>query len=146
MSEREKNLALVESLWKTLYEERDYDAVGAFFAEDGLYQDVPTPDPGATGPANVAARLRIGLESIPEHEQVVHRMVVDGDTVVTEHTETWHFHTGEKVVLPFVSIHVIRDGKFTLWRDYWDLGTLMSGAPAWWIERLAKASQADFGA
>jgi len=49
-----------------------------------------------------------------------------------------------KVSLPFVSIHVIRDGKIVLWRDYWDLGTLMSGAPRWWIERLARHSAADF--
>ena len=71
-------------------------------------------------------------------------MVADGSTVVTEHTEDWHFHTGEVVSLPFVSIHVIEAGKIKLWRDYWDLNTLMSGAPQWWIEHLAKFSEADF--
>ena len=39
---------------------------------------------------------------------------------------------------------LIEAGKIVLWRDYWDLGTLMSGAPSWWIERLATFSQADF--
>ena len=74
----------------------------------------------------------------------LHRMVAEGDTVVTEHTEDWHFHTGEVVSLPFVSIHVVKDGQIVLWRDYWDLNTLMSGAPKWWIERLASFSEADF--
>ena len=144
MSERDANRALVERFWKTLYEERDYDGAGAFFAEDGLYQDVPTQDPGAVSPKNVAKRLRIGLEPIPKHEHDIHRMVADGDTVITEHTEHWHFHTGETVSLPFVSVQEIRDGKLVLWRDYFDLNTLLSGAPQWWIERLAKFTQEDF--
>ncbi len=139
------NRALIERFWHTLYE-RDFDGVGAFMAEDGLYEDVPTPDDGARGPANVARRLRIGLEPIEGQEHQIHRMVVAGDTVVTEHTETWHWKTGESVPLPFVSIHQIRDGRIVLWRDYWDLGTLMSGAPKWWIEHLAKFSQEHFEA
>jgi hypothetical protein len=53
--------------------------------------------------------------------------------------------TGEVVSLPFVSIHFIEDGKIKLWRDYWDFQRLMSGAPAWWIEHLAKHTEADFG-
>ena len=31
-----------------------------------------------------------------------------------------------------------------LWRDYWDLGTLMSQAPKWWIERIAKHTDAEW--
>jgi len=137
------NRKLVETFWDTLYR-RDFEALGAFFAEDGHYEDVPAPDPGATGPENVIKRLKIGLEPIERYEHELHRMVCEGDTVVTEHTETWHWHSGESVALPFVSIHVIRDGRIQLWRDYWDLQTLMSGAPAWWIERLATYSAADF--
>ena len=41
-------------------------------------------------------------------------------------------------------MHVVKDGKIALWRDYWDLGTLMAQAPQWWIERLAKFGEADF--
>ncbi len=144
MSTPDENRKLIEDLWQTLYR-HDFDGVGAFFAEDGLYEDVPTPDAGAVGPANVAKRLRIGLEPIEKSVHHIHRMVAEGDTVVTEHTEDWHFGTGEVVSLPFVTIHVVEDGKVKLWRDYWDLGTLMNGAPAWWIEHLAKHSAADFG-
>ncbi len=143
MAESDENRRLIERFWSDLYE-RDYDKVGSYFAEDGLYEDVPAPDSGAVGPKAVAARLRIGLEPVERYVHHQHRMVAEGDTVVTEHTEDWHFHSGEVVSLPFVSIHVVKDGRIVLWRDYWDLNTLMSGAPKWWIERLATFSEADF--
>ena len=143
MAESDENRRLIERFWSDLYE-RDYDKVGSYFAEDGLYEDVPAPDRGAVGPKAVAARLRIGLEPVERYVHHQHRMVAEGDTVVTEHTEDWHFHSGEVVSLPFVSIHVVKDGQIVLWRDYWDMNTLMSGAPKWWIERLAKFSEADF--
>ena len=52
--------------------------------------------------------------------------------------------TGEIVENPFVTIHEVRNGKVSLWRDYWDLGKLMAQAPQWWIEKLASHSAADF--
>ena len=58
-----------------------------------------------------------------------------GESVVVEHTETWHFETGEKVTNHFVTVHEVRNGKVELWRDYWDLNTLMAQGPKWWIER-----------
>ena len=139
----ESNKRLIEGFWQDHYE-RQFEKVGAYFKEDGLYQDVPAPDAGAIGPSAVAKRLRIGLEPIEKYVHEPHRMVADGDTVMTEHTEHWHFHTGEVVSLPFVSVHVIEDGKIKLWRDYWDLSTLMNGAPAWWIERISQYTEADF--
>ena len=37
-------------LWSMdLYEVRDFERVGAHFAEDGRYEDVPMPDGGAVG-------------------------------------------------------------------------------------------------
>lgn len=140
----ESHRALVEAFWRDVYETRDYDRVGAYFAEDGLYEDVAAPDAGAVGPKAVSARLRIGHEPVERFEHRVHRTVCQGDTVVTEHTEVWHFHTGEVVPLPFVSIHVIEDGRFKLWRDYSDLGTLLSAAPKWWIEHVSRFTEADF--
>ena len=141
MADREDNLRLVEAFWGDLYR-RDFDKVGSYMADDGLYEDVPVPDGGAVGPEAVAARLRIGLEPVEKMVHRIHRMVADDDTVMTEHTEEWHFGGGEVVALPFVSVHEIRDGKIALWRDYWNLPTLMDGAPQWWLDRLAEASGA----
>ncbi len=143
MADDQENRKLIEGFWRVLYA-RDFDKLATYFADDAHYEDVPAPDSGAVGPAAVIARLRIGLDPIEKYVHHLHRMVVEGDTVVTEHTEDWNFHTGEVVSLPFVSIHVIHNGKIALWRDYWDLNTLMSGAPQWWIERLAQHSEKDF--
>jgi limonene-1,2-epoxide hydrolase len=134
---------VVEAMWGCLYE-KDWEGLSALIAEDGLYQDVPTPDDGAIGPANIVKRLRIGLDPVVRFEHDIHRVVAEGDTVILEHTERWHFETGEMIENPFVTVHTVRDGKITLWRDYWDLNHLMSQAPQWWIERIAKFSGAEF--
>jgi limonene-1,2-epoxide hydrolase len=136
----ERNRELIEAFWQDL-ERRDFDRIGSYFAEDGHYEDVPTPDSGATGPEAIAARLRVGLAPIEDYVHHLHRMVVAGGTVVTEHTEDWHFGDGVVVSLPFVSLHVIEDGRIKLWRDYWDLQTLLGSAPQWWLEHIMKAGE-----
>ena len=136
MATRDESVALVEKFWNTLYVERDLDAIGAMFTDDGFYTDVPIDDGGATGPAQIAARLRIGFGPVQSFDHVIHRIVVDGDTVITEHAETWHFDDEVSVTLPFVSVQEIHDGKFTLWRDYSNINTLLDNAPAWWLEHI----------
>ena len=46
---------------------------------------------------------------------------------------------GEVLVLPFVTVHRVRDGRVSLWKDYWDQTALYSAAPAAWVEGLASA-------
>jgi limonene-1,2-epoxide hydrolase len=137
MNDAEANKALVQQLWDALYERHDFDEVGSLFAADGFYCDMPHPDRGATGPAEIAARLRLGLAKLSGHDHDIERLVADGDTVVTEHVEHWHFPTGEHISLPFVSVHRVRDGRITLWRDYWNWDSLMAGVPQWWLDDLA---------
>jgi limonene-1,2-epoxide hydrolase len=128
--------ATIERFWQALYE-RDWDAIGAFFADDAEYTDVASPaDDVARGPEQVVARLRLGLEPISSYEHVPRSMVADGGTVMTEHEEIWGWRTGETVRLPFVSVHELRDGRIVRWWDYWDLTTLMDAAPQWWIEHI----------
>ena len=133
------------TFWQALYD-RDWDKVGSLFAEDGLYQDVPAPDMGAVGPEAIAKRLRIGHEPVDKHEHHIFRVIAEGNCVVTEHREDWYFPTGEIVKLPFTSIHEYNDqGKIKLWRDYWDMGTLMNNVPSWWIEQIMAANTEEFG-
>jgi len=135
------NRELVDKLWADLYR-RDFDAVGAAFAEDGEYTDVPTPaDDVARGPAQIAARLRLGLEPLSSIWHDVRTVVAEGRTVVTEHVEHWEWPTGERASLPFVSMHEARDGKLVRWWDYPDLQKLLGAAPQWWIEHVMKGWQ-----
>jgi limonene-1,2-epoxide hydrolase len=130
------NKARVVDFWTALYE-RDWDRIGTFFTEESQYTDVPSPaEDVAHGPSQIVARLRLGLERISGYEHDLRLMVAEGDAVVTEHSETWHWHTGEEVTLPFVSVHELGDGAIIRWWDYWDLQTLMNAAPEWWIEHI----------
>ena len=129
--------ARIQEFWATLYA-RDWDGIAAFFTADSEYTDVPSPaDDVARGPEQVVARLKLGLEKISGYEHELRLMVAEGGTVVTEHAETWRWHTGEEVTLPFVSVQELSGGSIVRWWDYWDLSTLMNAAPAWWIEDIA---------
>lgn len=135
---RAANLEMVRTFWDALYR-RDYDAVAACFSETALYQDVPVPAGDVVGPAAIVRKLRVGFDRVGKHVHHIHRMLADDSTVMTEHTEDWHFDEAHTVSLPFVTVHVIEAGRITLWRDYWNFETLMSGAPQWWIEHIAAA-------
>ncbi len=134
----ETNKDRVRSFWSALYD-RDWDAIGSYFSTDSEYTDVPSPaEDVARGPAQIVARLRLGLDRISGYDHDLRLLVAEHDSVVTEHTETWHWHTGETVTLPFVSVQELREGTISRWWDYWDLQTLMNAAPAWWIEHVAQ--------
>jgi ketosteroid isomerase-like protein len=135
MGSAEENKDLVRRFWADLYA-KDFAAVGAYFAPDGHYVDVCAGEEGAYGPEQIERRLRLGIEPITGYHHRQKLMVAEGDVVVTEHSEEWHWDTGESVVLPFVSVHEIRDGKIVRWWDYWDLQTLLGAAPQWWIDRI----------
>jgi ketosteroid isomerase-like protein len=132
----ESNRAVVDQLWADLYR-RDFAAVGAHFHPDGTYTDVPTPEEDvAVGPEQIAARLELGLGPLERIDHAVTCIVAEGDRVVTEHVETWHWPSGEVAALPFVSVHELRDGRISRWTDYWDLQTLLGAAPQWWLDHI----------
>ena len=115
----------MQELWADL-SARDFAAVAARFASDGHYTDVPAPEEGAFGPAEIEA-----LAGYETHDGTV---VAEGQRVVTEHSETWIWDDQHRVTLPFVSVMEIgEDGLITRWWDYWDLNTLMGAAPDWWL-------------
>ena len=132
-----RNKQRVQEFWDTLYR-RDFDAVGAMMAEHGEYTDVFTPDDDvAIGPTQVAARLRLGLEPLSDIIHHPNHMVAEGDIVMFEHAEEWHWHTGESCLVRFVSVQVFDDdGKIVRWHDYPDLQLLLSSAPQWWMDHI----------
>ncbi len=46
-----------------------------------------------------------------------------------EHSETWGWRSGETALLHFVSVHHVEGDRITLWKNYWEMGALMSQAP-----------------
>jgi limonene-1,2-epoxide hydrolase len=138
MSRIEDNLALARRFWDDLYAHR-FERLAAYFTADAVYDDVPIPAARVVGPEAIVRKLRIGLERVPRHVHHLHRIVADDETVMTEHTEDWHFDAERIVALPFVSVQLVRDGRIALWRDYSNIDTLLSAAPAWWLEHVTAA-------
>jgi limonene-1,2-epoxide hydrolase len=120
---------------------RDYDGIAEWVTDDCVYFDVPLgPAFAARGPADIAKRLRVGwgeLAAYDNHDGLL--LSSDSGDVMYEHSETWTFASGEVLELPFVSVHRVRDGRVSLWKDYWDQSALYSAAPAAWVEELASA-------
>lgn len=136
MDNAARNRGIVEALWADL-SARDFAAVAARFTEDGHYTDVPAPEEGAFGPAEIEARLRLGLGRLEEYETKDGTIVAEGSIVVTEHSETWVWDAAHQVTLPFVSVMELDDdGLITRWWDYWDTNTLMGAAPEWWLTHV----------
>jgi limonene-1,2-epoxide hydrolase len=132
----ERNRQIVAALWADLAR-RDFAAVAARFADDGHYTDVPAPEEGAFGPAEIEARLRLGIGPLAAYECHEGTIVAQGDRVVTEHSETWVWDDDHRATLPFVSVMELDgDGRITRWWDYWDMGTLMAAAPEWWVTHI----------
>lgn len=129
----------VLGLWRTL-SARDWDGLGEKVTDDCIYVDMPVgPTAAARGPVDIVKRLQVGLRDLAGYENHDGLLVAEGDAVLYEHSETWTFGSGEVVVLPFVSVHRVRDGRVSLWKDYWDFGTVQNAAPADWMEKLLTA-------
>lgn len=128
---------VVLGMWKAL-SNRDWETLKTFIAEDCIYVDMPVgPAAAARGPEDTVKRLKIGLEPLAGYQNHDGTLVSNGEDVMYEHSETWDWVTGERAVLQFVTVHKVRDGKITLWKDYWDFNGLAAHAPADWMEKLA---------
>lgn len=129
----------VLGLWHTL-SARSWDQIGDWVSDDCIYVDMPVgPTLAAKGSVDIVRRLQVGLLELAAYENHDGTLVSDGENVMYEHSETWTFTSGEVVVLPFVTVHKVRDGKVTLWKDYWDFAAVATNAPADWMEKLAGA-------
>ena len=140
-SEQEaRNAATAARFWESLYT-HDWEAVASFFAPTANYVDTGLGESqgGAHGPAEIVARLKLGLDPVEAHHHVEGLVVAEGHVVITEHAEEWVFHTGERIVHPFASVMVFDDdGRIERWWDYSNLPNLLDNAPAWWLEHIAQ--------
>jgi limonene-1,2-epoxide hydrolase len=131
---------VVLGLWQAL-SRRDWDAIKTFLTDDCLYVDMPVPALAARGPEDIVKRLKVGLEPLAGYENHDGVLVANGSDVMYEHSETWTFPTGEQGVLRFVTVHkvVVQNGeeKVAVWKDYWDMNSLVSFAPPNHFENLA---------
>ena len=96
---------------------QDIDAAGAVLDEHLVYQNVGFPT--IRGRAR-AMKLFRGMEGRARFEVKTHRIAVNGSTVLTERTDALVFG---RLRLQFwvCGVFEVKDGRITLWRDYFDM-------------------------
>lgn len=104
----------------------DYDTAVTFIAPDCEYDNVPMGK--VTGPAGVRAVLEPFFAPTIENEFRVLCSVADGPVVFLERLDRHLLRTGW-VELPVTGVFEVHDGLITLYRDYFDLNTIMSKWP-----------------
>ncbi|MEI7915267.1 MAG: limonene-1,2-epoxide hydrolase family protein [Mycobacteriaceae bacterium] len=110
------NAHTVEVLLSAL-QAQDIDGAGAVLDENLVYENVGFPT--IRGRAR-AMKLFRGMEGRARFEVKTHRIAVNGATVLTERTDALVFGP---VRLQFwvCGVFEVRDGRITLWRDYFDM-------------------------
>ena len=105
---------------------KDYGAAMALLADDVEYQNMMLP--AVQGKEKVRETLDALLALCTGSEWVVHRELAAGDLVMNERTDRFEIG-GKWVDLPVAGVFEVRDGRIALWRDYFDLSTIMNEMP-----------------
>jgi len=102
---------------------QDFDGVGAVLDDNLVYQNVGFPT--IRGRAR-AMKLFRGMEGRVGFEAKIHRIAVNGSTVLTERTDVLVFG---RLRLQFwvCGVFEVSDGRITLWRDYFDMWDMTKG-------------------
>jgi limonene-1,2-epoxide hydrolase len=102
---------------------KDIDGACELVSDDVEYDNVPMGK--NHGPEGMKAFLGPMVDGIDAVEFVVHRQTATGNVVMNERTD--RFRVGDKWMdLPVAGIFEVNDaGRITLWRDYFDMKTMM---------------------
>lgn len=108
-------------------EKMDFPTALRLVADDCEYMNGPMGT--VSGPGGIRAMLEPFFAPIIENEFVVKREATSGETVFVERLDRHRLPTGW-IELPVTGVYEVRDGRITLWHDYFDLGTLQRQLPA----------------
>jgi limonene-1,2-epoxide hydrolase len=99
--------------------QRDAKALTRFFTADAVYHNIPMAP--VTGPEAIEKVLQQYLGPASDAEFEITALATDGAKVLTERID--RFTIGDKrIVLPVMgTFEVLRDGKISAWRDYFDM-------------------------
>lgn len=98
---------------------RDLDAACALVTDDVEYDNVPIGK--VYGPDAVRSVLSGGvMAAASDIKWIIHRQIADGSTVMNERTDRFLVDS-RWVEIPIAAVFEVREGKVSLWRDYFDL-------------------------
>lgn len=120
------NLAVVRTVVEAIAR-KDYDRALPHFTEDCEYTNLPMGS--VTGPAGIRAVLEPFFGPTIENDLQILRSACEGDLVFTERLDR-HLVDSGWVDLPVTGVFEFRDGKIAVWREYFDMATLVQQWPA----------------
>jgi limonene-1,2-epoxide hydrolase len=101
----------------------DVEELVAFFAEDGVYHNMPTKP--VAGHAALRGFIGAFVKDWTSTQWDVLNLVAQGDLVIAERLD--RTMVGDKPVdLPCCGVFEMQDGKIKVWRDYFDMGTYVA--------------------
>lgn len=107
-----------------LWAERDADAMAHLFAEDGIYDNVPQKKP-MLGREAIRKWLQMCFEHLTRIDVEVLNIATNGEWVLGERVDT-HVSGDRLMPLPVMNASRIVDGKIQMWRDYFDMQTVVA--------------------
>jgi limonene-1,2-epoxide hydrolase len=115
-------LATLEAFLRA-FERFDFDAAFALVAEECDYRNMPDPGTVHVGPKAARAFLEAFFAPTSANEFIVLRAVEQGDVVMVERLD--RHKVGEAwLELPVTGVFEVRDGRITVWHDYFDMASL----------------------
>ena len=106
---------------------KDVDTIASLLADDVVYHNVGMAP--AVGKEASLAMIQGFLDMAEQMTFEIHRIAANGDSVLTERTDTFTINGADSPVAVMGSFD-LRDGKIVAWRDYFDMGLItkmMSG-------------------
>jgi len=115
-----RNEQLTRDFFKA-WEAADANAILAFFAEDAVYHNIPYKP--VSGRDKIEKAVKGFLKTGENMTFELCKLVVAGDTVVTERVDGWT-HKGQHKTLPVLGLLEFNEaGKISGWREYFDVKT-----------------------
>ena len=119
----EENERIIREFIKA-WSRRDAKELAAYFADDGVYHNMPIGP--ISGRANVEQFIQGFIGSWTETTWDILNIMCSGDVVIAERLD--RTRAGDKSVdLPCVGVFELVDGKIKMWRDYFDFATYGAG-------------------
>ena len=103
---------------------KDLDGACELVSDDIEYDNVPMGK--NIGPDALKAFLAPMVDSLDDVQFVIHRQTASGNIVMNERTDRF-LANGTWLDLPVAGVFEVNDeGRIVLWRDYFDLPTMMN--------------------
>lgn len=108
---------IVSDFCKT-WQRRNLEEIMAYFADDAVYHNMPM-DP-ARGTDAIKQTINTFLPGSTYIEFKILHSACNGNIVFNERLDMFEMN-GKHIELPVAGVFEVKNGKITLWRDYFDM-------------------------